>query len=1044
MRKEKSGMFRLPKQVRKAFASVLALSMVFGTAAIPTYAESTSESIQVFMGDVNQDGDVTLEDANLVLKAALSIISLTDEQKALADINFDGAVELVDANLTLKTALAIIQPVTPTPGPTEPIETTTPPSETPTTSVPPTDSPIPGTPTPSVPPTDSPSPVTVTPVPEVKVTDVTFDSSEDIVELNGESNNATTAAVYGVSGTVLKLGKAVGDDVDKPVGVKILNPFAGKTEFSQELLPALATTGIKLDAHTYYYNNGTVDDATDDYHRVLDASTRAKAITKYATAVAGYEKTLFINYVTANQLDAQYASSHGVTLAEVTTGLKNGTLTAAAFEITDSSLYLNYTEEDVYKNTTGGYNPEKDALDVYTFPYPTWTNGLTVSTWAKVTPDEDTAAVLYTFANDTGALTIRSDGSVQFTEAISSDYNRNTYKFTYKDGSVLENAGKWVYVTVSIKNDGINVYYNGVKSQGVSDKNYANGKSNQKYFNYGFGYNEADNLSRTANLADQGRYHDILKNFPLSETDYSDFGSYFYNDAYKPLVDFLIDSSTELYIGGDDSYSIWGIGGYTAANEDMLIDDMSFYGYPMDDTDAAGAYAEATAHKDDIQTIGFEDESGIINLNDDVNGASIDEVSGIGAVLTFGDADPEEPIGVEIVNPFAGRDDLHESLTTALIRTGIKLNAHLYYFNNATADDTADDYHRVLDASTKVNAITKYDSAVAGYSRKLLANYASEQGLDVAYANTSGETLTNVRKKIGSGSITSGALGITDTSVYLKYTEEDIYYNTTGGWDPTHDALDVYQFPYPTWENGVSVSMWVKVDKDQKDTEVAPIFSFVNDTGGLTINSDGLVLFSEGTASNYNRNTYKFNYKNGSVLQKAGEWVYLTVSIKNDGIDVYYNGVKSEGVVDSGYKNGSANQKYFDYGFGYNETDNLSRVASLADQGRYNDILKNFALNETDYSDIGKYYYSDTYKSLIDFLTDSSTTLYLGGDDSYSLWKSAGYTQNNAGMQIDDITFNTHPFTEAMAAKAYNSTVKHVSTDLDGGEITSAGADIIE
>lgn len=56
-------------------------------------------------GDANQDGRVTLEDAQLVLRAALRIVELEDSR--LADVNQDGQVTLEDAQKVLRIALKI-------------------------------------------------------------------------------------------------------------------------------------------------------------------------------------------------------------------------------------------------------------------------------------------------------------------------------------------------------------------------------------------------------------------------------------------------------------------------------------------------------------------------------------------------------------------------------------------------------------------------------------------------------------------------------------------------------------------------------------------------------------------------------------------------------------------------------------------------------------------------------------------------------------------------------------------------------------------------
>lgn len=60
---------------------------------------------EMIPGDANQDGKVTLEDAQLVLRAALRIVELEDSR--LADVNQDGQVTLEDAQKVLRIALKI-------------------------------------------------------------------------------------------------------------------------------------------------------------------------------------------------------------------------------------------------------------------------------------------------------------------------------------------------------------------------------------------------------------------------------------------------------------------------------------------------------------------------------------------------------------------------------------------------------------------------------------------------------------------------------------------------------------------------------------------------------------------------------------------------------------------------------------------------------------------------------------------------------------------------------------------------------------------------
>lgn len=60
------------------------------------------------MGDVDGDGNVTLKDAQLVLRASLKLTSLDGQQEKAADCNGDGTINLMDAQLVLKKALKLI------------------------------------------------------------------------------------------------------------------------------------------------------------------------------------------------------------------------------------------------------------------------------------------------------------------------------------------------------------------------------------------------------------------------------------------------------------------------------------------------------------------------------------------------------------------------------------------------------------------------------------------------------------------------------------------------------------------------------------------------------------------------------------------------------------------------------------------------------------------------------------------------------------------------------------------------------------------------
>ena len=50
----------------------------------------------VTMGDVNGDGVIDQADVDLVAKAAIELVTLTDEQKLVADFNENGRIDVTD------------------------------------------------------------------------------------------------------------------------------------------------------------------------------------------------------------------------------------------------------------------------------------------------------------------------------------------------------------------------------------------------------------------------------------------------------------------------------------------------------------------------------------------------------------------------------------------------------------------------------------------------------------------------------------------------------------------------------------------------------------------------------------------------------------------------------------------------------------------------------------------------------------------------------------------------------------------------------------
>ncbi len=65
-------------------------------------------ALHKLMGDVDLNGEITGNDALTLMRYALSLITLTDEQLALADFNGDGAVNALDALLIMRSAMGLL------------------------------------------------------------------------------------------------------------------------------------------------------------------------------------------------------------------------------------------------------------------------------------------------------------------------------------------------------------------------------------------------------------------------------------------------------------------------------------------------------------------------------------------------------------------------------------------------------------------------------------------------------------------------------------------------------------------------------------------------------------------------------------------------------------------------------------------------------------------------------------------------------------------------------------------------------------------------
>lgn len=91
----------------KKIKCIIAIGIAAVLSVLPAGACFADDAGDRMMGDVDGNGVVNLEDAQLVLLDALSIASIDSLYSMSADIDGNGVINLEDANLTLKMALGI-------------------------------------------------------------------------------------------------------------------------------------------------------------------------------------------------------------------------------------------------------------------------------------------------------------------------------------------------------------------------------------------------------------------------------------------------------------------------------------------------------------------------------------------------------------------------------------------------------------------------------------------------------------------------------------------------------------------------------------------------------------------------------------------------------------------------------------------------------------------------------------------------------------------------------------------------------------------------
>lgn len=252
--------------------------------------------------------------------------------------------------------------------------------------------------------------------------------------------------------------------------------------------------------------------------------------------------------------------------------------------------------------------------------------------------------------------------------------------------------------------------------------------------------------------------------------------------------------------------------------------------------------------------------------------------------------------------------------------------------------------------------------------------------------------------------------------------------------DASGNAIRTY--PYPKYEKGLSVSTWVKVPEGA--TENSPIFTFKSNDGmlgqgGLTVQADGSVFFVAGNGGLDNRRNccqFDFNTEKMDPLSNAGQWVFVTATVRNDEIKLYFNGKEAVGVATKGFESGTTQTKMFNHGFRYRnpefEFENPDEFYK-----NYRNLLSDFTEEERaagDFSDFNKYSFLNSKgASIMDVLTiedqgREGCWFYLGGDNSDStgaLYGWGAYTDAGVGYMYNDVTFFNCVLTAREVAALY-------------------------
>lgn len=758
------------------------------------------------------------------------------------------------------------------------------------------------------------------------------------------------------------------------------------------------------------------------------------------------------------------------------------------------------------------YNTCSPEAVEYTIPK--WKKGLTVSFWAKVKNPAD--PVLTFTDNDNYILYVRANGTVRFK---AERQNENEYSMVSNSITPLGTIGEWTHYTVTIANDWIGVYVNG--QENIFDATLML-RSRIKKFNAGFLTRMNPILPATEELVnanERNKYYltkidssstllNVRAPWYWNETEgkymaHDEF-TVFHNARYRganadgtTIMEFLTKSGTNMFIGGAES-TLDKESCIHMFKEGAMFSDVQYFEKELTPEQISSNYTySALATKPaDIEFPGENPNKDVVVTQpavEVVTGASKVELrnNGLGVNATYDAAtgiytftEPkanadDEIKGVRMVNPFAAvkatatvaGDDksyLKETIESAL--TGQAIFPYKYPADYPDASLAGKYVSKTHPSNLADAAFTGHGGCDNASVNPMYGNFYDKYYGDV-YAY--GTEMTTKTADLANKTI----LPLAD--IEKAYTGEQ-----------------VHEYQRPEWSNGVTLSFWAKPSV----VDDSPIITFLNGSAKngmlLTVDTMGSVCYASlfeaennagdwksgkrMTAQGEPRNTFS-TYGDPSYV-KANEWNYYTITIANDWIQVYVNGVEMV------YKKVNLNRtemKYFNNGYltRYNQvgiyTDTMLKDYMDAHEGadmtgvtkegtprnylyKSNYYLKTTAdaLLENGYdvkgvnssADSGSIRANGVYEEpfvnhagsglLMDLMTDRSVQLYIGGVDG-ALKESAQFAFSQMYILDEDLgdeNIRQYPVTYDMADVLAGTTTEQLQIFVDK-DVVAVSAD---